>query len=75
MVMALKREEDVRYGVIPMVVEGGMEVEVKAHELREMVVVEILVPISMVVRGAVTVVSISVVAGWKAVKARWGWVE
>ena len=48
-VMALKREEDVRYSVIPVAVKGGVEVEVKAHELGEMVVVVILVPIS--VRG------------------------
>ena len=49
-VMALKREEDVRYSVIPVAVKGSVEVEVKAHELGEMVVVVvILVPIS--VRG------------------------
>lgn len=71
-VMALKREEDLMYEVIPVVAKEG----VKAHDPQQVVVAaKVQAPVSMVVRGAVKVVSISVQVGWKAVGVRWGRVE
>lgn len=70
-VMALKREEDLMYEVVPMVVKEG----VKAHDPQQVeVAAKVQAPVSMVVRGAVKVVSISVEVGWKA-GVRWGRVE